>query len=407
VSERVRTWVLAAWAAAVVGVLALNVLWPLPGQDRNWPWVMGLMAFPIAAALVLARRRGNTVGRLLGVVGMSGGAIFVLSWYAVTFPDGPLSRELEAVEMIPAVLQFGGILALLHLFPTGRPANRLHAWVVAALWSYVALFSALGVVRPGPMPITGRTNPFGLGDRWVGGVFEAGIAGIGVFGALGFLAVVARWRRAGPVERAQLKWFFAGAGWLTFVLVVISFFPGDFTDPLVQQLSYAVAMVAFWSLPIAVVIAITRYRLFDIDRIISRTVTYAVVAGILGLVYAGSVVGLQTIIPVGGSDLAVAGSTLAVAALFRPVIVRVRRAVDRRFNRARYEVGLVTQAFAARVRREVDLATVIDDLRAVVDTTMRPASVDLWLRATPPRAEASGRLSPARASSRSDLAGGP
>ncbi|HSK95086.1 MAG TPA: hypothetical protein VK891_00590, partial [Euzebyales bacterium] len=115
-------------------------------------------------------------------------------------------------------------------------------------------------------------------------------------------------------------------------------------------------------------------------RIISRTVTYALVAGVLGLVYAGSVVGLQAVVPVGGSDLAVAGSTLAAAALFRPLQTRVRRTVDRRFNRARYEVGLVTEQFATQIRREVDLGTVVDDLRAVVNATMQPSSVALWLR---------------------------
>jgi len=383
VSDRVRSRVLAAWAAGVVGVLVLNVLWPPAGQEEDWPWVMGLMAFPIAAALVLARRPGNVVGRLLGVVGMSAGAIFVMAWYAMTFPDAPLSRQVEAVEMIPAVLQFGGILAVLHLFPTGRPATRPHAWVVTTLWWYLALFTLIGVVRPGPMDITGRPNPFGLGGPWVRDLFDVGIAGIAVFSLLGFWAVFVRWRRAETVERAQLKWFLAGAAWLAAVLIVIAFFPDDFTDPLLQDLSFVVAMMAFWSLPVAVVIAITRYRLFDIDRVIGRTVTYTLVAGVLGLVYAGSVVGLQAVVPVGGSNLAVAGSTLAVAALFRPVWVRIQDAVDRRFNRARYEVGLVTQEFAARVRREVDLATVVDDLRTVVDITVRPASVHLWLRVSP------------------------
>jgi hypothetical protein len=375
--------VLAAWAAAVVGVLALNVLWPFPGQEDDWPWVMGLTAFPIAAALVLARRPDNVVGRLLGLVGMSAGAIFVLSWYAQVFPDAPMSRQAEAVEAVPVVLQFGGILGLLHLFPTGRPVNRLHAWVVTALWCYVALFAVAGLMLPGPMELTGRQNPFGLGPPWVRDLFAAGVGGIGVFAPLGFLAVFARWRRAGPVERAQLKWFFAGAGYLAVNLVVISFFPDDFANPLLNQLSFVVAMLAFWSLPVAVVIAITRYRLFDIDRIVSRTVAYALVAGVLGVVYAGTVVGLQAALPVGGSDLAVAGSTLASAALFRPVQTRIQRAVDRRFNRARYEVGLVTEDFASRIRQQVDLGTVIDDLRTVVDTTMRPSSIDLWLHTSP------------------------
>lgn len=150
-SGRVRGWLLASWAALVVGVLVLNVAWPFPGHEEEVPWVIGLMVFPVAAALVLARRPGNAVGRLLALVGMAAGAIFVLSWYALAFPGAPLSREVEAIENIPTVLQFAGILGLLHLFPTGRPANRVHVRVVAAMWWYFAAFAVLGVIRPGPM----------------------------------------------------------------------------------------------------------------------------------------------------------------------------------------------------------------------------------------------------------------
>lgn len=119
VDRRTRGWLLVAWTAAVECVLALNVVWPLAGGEQDWPWVLGLMAFPVAAALVLVNRPGNVIGRMLAVVSASAGAIFMLSWYAQTYPAGPLSRQLEAAEGIPAVLQFGGMLGLLHLFPTG------------------------------------------------------------------------------------------------------------------------------------------------------------------------------------------------------------------------------------------------------------------------------------------------
>ena len=121
-SQRARTLALAAWAAAVVVVLALNVARPFPGREADWPWVMGLMAFPVAAALLLAHRPGNTIGRLLGLVAMAAGAIFVLSWYAQAYPNEELSAWAEAIESAPAVLQFGGILGLLHLFPTDDPS---------------------------------------------------------------------------------------------------------------------------------------------------------------------------------------------------------------------------------------------------------------------------------------------
>ena len=382
-SGRVRGWLLAGWAAAVVGVLALNVLWPFPGHEQDWPWVTGLMAFPVAAALVLTHRPGNIIGRLLGVVGMAAGAIFLLSWYVLAFPSAPLSRQAEAVEMLPAVVQFGGMLGLLHLFPTGRPLNRLHRRVVTGLWWYIALFALLGVVRPGPLILTGRSNPLGVGPQWLSAVHQTGYAGLVLFIGLGMWVVVARWRSAGQVERAQLKWFFAGAAWVLVIFLVNGLFPGDVANPVVNQLANIVVVVAFWGLPLAVVIAITRYHLFDIDQIVSRTVGYTLVAGVLGVVYAASVVGLQAILPVGGSNVAVAGSTLAAAALFGPVHGRVQRVVDRQFNRARYEIASVTYDFATRIRREVDINTVSHNLRFVVNETMQPASVDLWLRTLP------------------------
>jgi hypothetical protein len=151
--------------------------------------------------------------------------------------------------------------------------------------------------------------------------------------------------------------------------------------PVLNVLANVVAMGAFWSLPIAVVIAITRYRLFDIDRVISRTLAYTVIAGVLVLVYAGSVIGLQELVPSGGSDVAVAGSTLAAVAVFQPVRRRVQQAVDRHFNRARYEAVAVTHDYTRRLRHQVDLDAVTLDLLTVVDRTMHPASADVWLRA--------------------------
>jgi hypothetical protein len=380
VSERARGWALAAWAAAIDLVLALNVLWPFPGHEADWPWVMGLMAFPVTAALLLARRPGNTIGRLLGVVAMSAGAIFVMSSYALAHPDAGLSAWAEAVESIPAVLQFGGILGLLHLFPTGRPIGRAHRWMLVALWTYIACFAVLGVINPDPLPLTGRANPLGVGPVWVGDVHRRGIGGLVVFALLGFVVVARRWWAASPVERAQLKWFLGSATW-TISAIAFAASPGG--GPLAELVGGVIVMLAFWSLPVAVTIAVIRYRLFDIDRLLRRTVSYTVVIGMLGLVYVTLVVGLQAVLPVDGSDLAVAASTLAVAALFRPLRGRVQRTVERRFNRARYEMTSVLDAFSVAVHRQVDVDTLTDDLTSVVARTLQPATVGLWVSTTP------------------------
>jgi len=132
-------------------------------------------------------------------------------------------------------------------------------------------------------------------------------------------------------------------------------------------------------LPVAIGVAILRYRLYDIDRIVSRTVGYGVVTGLLVGVYVGLVTGVSRLTP-GGSSLAVAASTLAVAALFQPVRRRVQSVVDRRFNRSRYDAARTIDAYSARLREQVDLDSVHRDLLAVVRGTMQPASVGLWLR---------------------------
>lgn len=378
--RRARGWLLRAWAAAVLVVLLLNVVWPQPGHDDEWPWPVGLMAFPVAAVVVLTRRPGNVIGRLMAVVGASAGAIFVLSWYAMTFPAGPMSRQLESIEAAFSVLQFGGILGLLHLFPTGRPVSALHAKVVAALRWYVLVFAAIGVVHPGTLGLTGRPNPFGIGPRWMRPLWEAGSIGLIPFVLLGLWVVLARWRRAGPVERAQLKWFYGGAVWLTLAVSLLIVPDHAGAGPLFEHVGAGVVVLAFWSLPASVVIAVTRYRLFDIDRVISRTLAYALLAGTVAAVYVTSVVGLQAVLPINGSEIAVAASTLVAAAVFGPARRRVQHGIDRRYNRERYEVALVAGAFADRVRREVDVDVIARDLCAVVHGTVEPTAVHVWRR---------------------------
>src|SRR5919106_2530625 len=138
-SQRVRNWALAGWALFTVGVLALHVVWPQPGQEVGyWPWAVGLMAFPVAAALILAKLPGNGVGRALGVVGTATLGIFFPWWYAVSYLDSPLSRLAEVLSDVADVPQFGGMIALMHLFPTGRPLNGLHPRVFTVFGWFLA-----------------------------------------------------------------------------------------------------------------------------------------------------------------------------------------------------------------------------------------------------------------------------
>jgi hypothetical protein len=192
------------------------------------------------------------------------------------------------------------------------------------------------------------------------------------------VSLFTRYRKAGVIEKLQLKWFLlAGASFLAALVteVVLSAMGVDET-PLPLDVWFTLSIVA---IPVAATLAILRYRLYDIDRIVSRTVTYVVVIALLALVYALGVTGLATLLDT-DSPLIVAGSTLAVAALFNPVRSRVQRWVDHRFNRTRYDAEQVVSRFTGSLRDEVDPDRVTDGLVSVVNDTMHPASSGVWVR---------------------------
>ena len=377
-SQRARTWGLVLWAALVIVIIVANMVRPGPGMEDIWPWAGGLLAFPIAAVIVLVRVPRNTIGRLLGVVATAAGVDFALSWVAVSLAGSPQAGYAEAATAPASVTIFIAILGLLHLFPTGRPVARWHRWVLLALVAWGGAFAVLGLFAPGPAGFSGAANPLAIGPAWIGSLFDAGFAGVPLFGLLGIVVLVVRRRRAGPVERAQLKWFFAGSALLTLVLALLTN-SGQLANVVAETLSQLLAMFAFWCLPAAIVVAIVRYHLYDIDRLVSRTATYLVVAGVLTAVYALCIVSLQVMVPAGSSQVAVAASTLAVAGLFAPVRSRVQQRLDRRFNRARYEAGAITRDFARRLQQQIDLETIQADLLRAVEGTVQPGAIQMWL----------------------------
>jgi len=193
-----------------------------------------------------------------------------------------------------------------------------------------------------------------------------------------------RYRRAASIEREQLKWF-AAVGVIVgpaFVVGVIAGGSSNTVTP-VSEAGFAVAFVGLiFLLPIAIGIAILRYRLYEIDRLISRTIAYGVLTVIVAGLFVGCILGLQAVLaPVTQSnELAVAGATLLVFSLFQPLRRRVQRLVDRRFNRSRYDAERTIAAFAGRLRDEVDLEAVRADILATVDAALEPSTVSLWLR---------------------------
>jgi len=272
------------------------------------------------------------------------------------------------------------------LFPDGRlPARRWApvAWLAAAAALAVVLAAAL---RPG---VLGGYSPRVLNPLGIGGVAgEVARAALGPAEALtlaafflSLAAMIVRLRRATGVERQQLKWLAYACGVLA-AAGLASVVVGGGTGPL-EDAIFVVVFLALTATPVAAGIAILRHRLFDIDLVINRTLVYGALTACLALSYLAGVLALgQLFAPLTrGSDLAIAGSTLAVAALFRPLRSGIQGAVDRRFYRHRYDAAQTLAGFSARLRGQVELDALGGELQDVVRETMAPAHVSLWLRA--------------------------
>jgi len=273
---------------------------------------------------------------------------------------------------------------VLLLFPSGALPSR--RWRPAAWAAGIGLAGWVLGNAFAPVIITANQvtpNPVGLTGA-AGQIFKI-IASVSVLllAATALAAVLSlafRYRRARAAERAQLKWLVYAGGLILLALLAQILIPQIMGGGnAASNLANAIITGAFALVPIAIGIAVLRYRLYDIDRVISRTLAYAIITGLLAGVYAGLVL-LATQVLRLSSPVAVAAATLAAAALFAPVRRRVQRLVDRRFNRARYDADTTTAAFAARLKDAVDLDAIRDDLTSVVRTALEPAHVSVWTR---------------------------
>ena len=250
------------------------------------------------------------------------------------------------------------------------------ARVEILLWGatiFTAIISIFG-------PAEGFSNPLEI-VAWSDGLLVAINAGYilwNLIAVVALLSIVIRLRRSKGVERQQLKWVAFAVSAMGVLALIIEVFLENFNEDVYLRLTWLVAL-SILLVPIAMAMAMLRYRLYDVDRVVSRSVAYSLVAAVLGLVYAGVVVALQMISPASG-DVAVAASTLAVAVLFNPVRLRVQRWVDRRFNRAGYDAAKEVDAFTGRLSSAVDTAAITVDLGAVLDSTIQPSSALVWIR---------------------------
>jgi hypothetical protein len=363
-------------------------------------WVP-FLAFATVGAVILARRPGNRIGWLCWAIGFG---ITVSIWgskqvWAVLADQGR-SSAWAVLPQLGTIAWLGTLLGLLPflvlLFPTGRllsPRWRPVAW---ALGLVLGLYLIARLFAPGPVDPAFPDNPLGIESAE--GLLQRIQTMVGVVVPVLILAVLAsvvvRFRQSRGEERQQLKWF-------TFVvaaeLVLIPGLGGVAERVAPEVGALVVFPVSISLLPIAIGIAVLKYRLYDIDRLIRRTLVYGLLTVLLGTVYLAGVFGLgQLLNPVTGeSALAAAGSTLAVAALFQPARRRVQAIVDRRFNRRRYDAAKTIEAFSTRLRDQLDLDTLSTELLAIVDQTTEPTLASLWLRPS-----ASGSSSTARSAAR-------
>ena len=345
------------------------------GSDANTV-IYGLVAVSAATvgAVLAGRRARHPVGWLvaLGLWFTYGYAIWVLLAWRGARPAAGLAVLDANVVAIPALIGF-----VLLLTPTGSlPSPRWRWWArIAAAAPLLGLLSlALGPFRgpdhsvANPLAVAALAGPL-LTVRTLAFV----VAGLAI--PVGAWSLVVRFRRARGMERQQLRWLPVGVAPVAVAVAALA----------VQALAGNkinlnwLPGVCLAILPLAIGAAILRYRLYDLDRIISRTVTYGLLTMLLGLGYAGVVLGLGRLLPQ-GSNLVVAGATLAVAAVFQPARRRIQALVDRRFNRRRYDTAQTVAMFSARLHQEIDLDTLTGELLAVVEQTMQPTQTSLWLR---------------------------
>jgi MFS family permease len=404
---------LAMYAAAFVfAFLTLGVDDPVKqvsiGDIGGLLVYLPFLAFPIVGALIASKRPRNTIGWICLVTGMfwmsfalgEASNAYELARTGTVTSSVTLDALLQASWALPVGLL--GIYMIL-LFPDGRlPSRRWRPFAVFA-GAVIVLIPVVFVLAPGYLEgHPGVRNPFGLEQYpWLKLVTILVVLLLPLCILISALSLVLRYRRSGAEVREQIKWLafaalIVGVTYLSALVVGIFFVPtlvsgGDKT-PVWYSLLLSFMLMSFAGVPIAIGFAVLKYRLYDIDIIINRALVYGPLTISLVAVYLGGVVGTQAAFrTLTGQEhqtqLAVVVSTLAIAAMFNPLRRRIQYFIDRRFYRRKYDAARIMAAYGTRLRDEVDLKTLSDDLLAVVRDTVQPVHVNLWLRSpdrTPP-----------------------
>ena len=404
-STRTAAWI--AWSLCTVSValMALALALLLLSGSAALPSELGSLwgtavqitvdfALPILGGLIASRRPDNLIGWIVCAAAVANAMDYFADGYATyallaepnSLPGGLVTAWVS--NWVP-MLALGLLPFFLLLFPTGRlPSRRWRPVAVFAVLVYVVLPVGYAVL-PGPL-ITFPSVENPLGHEGAAGEIVPGVGRVSAWmlfvltSLVSLVSLVLRFRRSRREERQQIKWVAYAAAIIAAYLLVDSIF-GEALDPISPILS----AIFFGSLWVAIGVAILKYRLYNIDLLINRTLVYGALTAILAAVYFGGIVVLQRLFVVltgGKSTLAVVASTLVIAALFNPLRRRIQSFIDRRFYRRKYDVTKTLETFSAKLREETDLDALSDDLVGVVRETMQPAHVSLWLRPdSPPR----------------------
>ena len=410
-NTRGSIWLAWSLASLTLAIFVASIpLWFLArGADLPSSWAADLgfgsmvggvlfLAFPLVGVLIASRRPKNAVGWLclaIGLLWTLGGMADYYGYYGAATP-GSVPFPIVAAGIsnwmwVPAVGLLGTYVLL--LFPDGRlPSRRWRP--LAWLSGTVILLLSVGVLlAPGRLDnLAGKRNPFGIeGADWLTTGAYAILPLLPLCMLASALSLVLRFRRSGGEERQQIKWiaFAASVVVVVYAIAMIAslVFPAEAWTTVgsvwwLNLLTYAV-LSSFTLIPIAVGIAVLKYRLYEIDIIINRALVYASLTATLLALYIGGVVLLQRLFVLltgQQSTLAVVASTLLIAALFNPLRRRIQSFIDRRFYRRKYDARKTLEAFSSRLREATDLEALNEDLVGVVTETMQPAHVSLWLR---------------------------
>ena len=395
VSSRTAAWL--AWslcalslALTALSILLLTLTLYSPGGTTNYYWLETTViaaSYSTVGAVVAPRLRKSPIGWLFCAIGLAFSVVHFSAEYAIyallawpgSLPWGEVSIWIWAWVWVPAI---GLIVFLDLLFPDGRLPGARWRWFARFTIAAVLVGVLLTAFSPGPILQLPIPNPLGIGA--LPNVYSAVEAFMYALVVVGATSMLLRLRRVGWIARQQIKWFaYTTAVAISGVILKNTIFP-IVDEPWVWWAGFVLAVVGLAGNPIGMGVAVLKYRLYNIDFLINRTLVYGSLTALLALIYFGGVALTQATLrtftdQVEQPQLAIVVSTLFIAALFNPFRRRIQSVVDRRFYRKKYDTRKTLETFSAQLRNETDLDALSDDLVGVVRETMQPAHVSLWL----------------------------